>query len=116
MDGPPPELRLIGPAANNPRYEKVSEIRRRLGEAYMRKSTTAEQKEKILFAEADLGYASDDARLSIPIILLEVEAMPRPANGGARKRSYKKRTLRKLRMRKRTHRKKTQRNRRTHRK
>jgi len=110
MDGPPPELRLIGPAANNPRYEKVSEIRRRLGEAYMRPSTTPLQREKILFAEADLGYASDDARLSIPIILLEVEAMSRPANGGARKRSYKKRTLRKtlrktLRMRKKTHRK-----------
>ena len=93
MNGPPPPLRLIGPAANNPHYEKVSELRRRLGVAYRHPSITAEQRESIRLAEVDLGYASDDARLSIPMILLEVEAMPRPANGGSRKR------LRTLRMR-----------------
>ncbi len=54
----------------------------------------------------------------IPEILITVEAMPRPANGGARRRSYKKRTLRKtlrktlrmrktLHMRKKTHRKRS---------
>ena len=110
MNGPPPPLRLIGPAANNPHYEKVSELRRRLGVAYRHPSITAEQRESIRLAEVDLGYASDDARLSIPMILLEVEAMPRPANGGSRKRLHKrkhaKRTLRKKHMnKKRTYRK-----------
>ena len=96
MDSPPP-LSLVGPAANNPDYEKVSEIRRRLGIAFNHPSTTAEQREKIIEAEAWLGYAGDEARLFIPAILLEVEKMYRRANGGSRKR-----TLRKKRRAKRT--------------
>ena len=83
MDSPPP-LHLVGPAANNPHYEKVFELRRRLGVAFSHPSITAEQREKILLAESWLGHAPDEARLSIPMILLEVEAMPRPANGGSR--------------------------------
>jgi len=96
MDNPPP-LSLVGPAANNPDYETVSEIRRRLGVAFNHPSTTAEQREKIIEAEAWLGYAGDEARLFIPAILLEVEKMYRRANGGSRK----KRTLRKKRTEKR---------------
>jgi hypothetical protein len=91
MDNPPP-LHLVGPAANNPHYEKVSELRRRLGVAFSHPSTTAEQREKIIEAEAWLGYAGDEARLFIPAILLEVEKMYRPANGGSRKKRTKKRT------------------------
>ena len=91
MDSPPP-LHLVGPAANNPHYEKVSELRKRLGVAFSHPSITAEQREKILVAESRFGYAPDEARLSIPMILLEVEAMPRPANGGSRKKRTAKRT------------------------
>ena len=89
MDSPPP-LHLVGPAANNPHYEKVSELRRRLGVAFSHPSITAEQREKIRVEESWLGYAKDEGRLSIPMILLEVEAMPRPANGGSRKRTLRK--------------------------
>ena len=90
MDSPPP-LHLVGPAANNPHYAKVSELRSRLGVAFSHPSITAEQREKILLAEWQFGHAPDEARLSIPMILLEVEAMPRPANGGSRKKRREKR-------------------------
>lgn len=89
MDSPPP-LSLVGPAASNPAYQEVSEIRRRLGIAFNHPSTTAEQREKIIDAEAWLGEAGDEARLFIPAILLEVEKMYRPANGGSRKRTLRK--------------------------
>lgn len=104
MDSPPP-LSLVGPAANNPAYDTVSEIRRRLGVAFNHPSTTAEQRKKIIDAEAWLGYGGDNGRLFIPAILLEVEKMYRRANGGSRKRTLRKkrhakRTLRKQRNRK----------------
>jgi len=89
MDSPPP-LSLVGPAANNPAYETVSEIRRRLGVAFNHPSTTAEQREKIILAEAWLGHGGDNGRLFIPAILLEVEKMYRRANGGSRKKRTKK--------------------------
>jgi hypothetical protein len=89
MDSPPP-LSLVGPAANNPDYETVSEIRRRLGVAFNHPSTTAEQREKIILAEAWLGHGGDNGRLFIPAILREVEKMYRPANGGSRKRTLRK--------------------------
>lgn len=89
MDDPLP-LHLVGPAANNPHYEKVPELRRRLEVALSHPSITAEQREKIHVEESWLGHAPDEARLSIPMILLEVEAMPRPANGGSRKRTLRK--------------------------
>jgi hypothetical protein len=96
MDSPPP-LSLVGPSANNPAYQKVSEIRRRLGVAFNHPSTTAEQREKIILAYAWLGHGGDNGSLFIPAILNEVEKMYRPANGGSRKR-----TLRKKRRAKRT--------------
>ena len=116
MDGPPPVLKLSGPPKTD-RHVTVAELSNRLKMALSHPFITNDQRRALEMQLFEVDTVPNrEALWFIPEILITVEAIPRPANGGARKRSYKKRTLRKLRMRKRTHRKKTHRNRRIYRK
>lgn len=91
MNGPPP-LRMVGP--NTPRHVTVAELTSRLKRALTHPSITINQRDTL---EAELfgveRVPDKSANWFIIDTLLEVEAMPRPANGGSRKR------LRTLRMR-----------------
>ena len=104
MDGPP-ILKLSGPPKTD-RHVTVAELSNRLNMALSPPSITNHQR-RALNIELDIvnDIHDRDALWFIPEILITVEAIPRPANGGARKRSYKRlrKTLRK-RLRK-THRK-----------
>lgn len=106
MNGPPPELRLIGPNNNDPNARTVGELRERLRAAHSHPFINQAQRDEIEGALFYIKFVLDNQRKLPPAILLEVEAIPRPANGGSRQRKTrrmrkKKRTLRK----KRTHRK-----------
>ena len=111
MDGPPPVLKLSGPPKTD-RHVTVAELSNRLNMALSHPSITNDQRDEIKFYLRIVNDIRDrDALWFIPDILLAVEAIPRPANGGARKRLHKRlrKTLRMrkktLRMRKKTHRK-----------
>jgi hypothetical protein len=105
MDGPP-VLKLSGPPKTD-RHVTVTELSNRLKMALADKSITITNNQRRAL-EMELFKVDTirdrDALWFIPEILITVEAIPRPANGGARKRSYKR--LRKT-LRKRTHRKRT---------
>ena len=103
MDGPPPVLKLSGPPKTD-RHVTVAELSNRLNMALSHPSITNHQR-RALNIELDIvnDIRDRDALWFIPEILITVEAIPRPANGGARKRT---RRMRK-RLRKRTHRKRT---------
>ena len=115
MDGPPPVLKLSGPPKTD-RHVTVTELSNRLKMALADKSITITNNQRRAL-EMELFKVDTirdrDALWFIPEILITVEAIPRPANGGARKRLHKR--LRKtlgmrkktLRMRKKTHRKRS---------
>jgi hypothetical protein len=112
MDGPP-ILKLSGPPKTD-RHVTVAELSSRLNRAITHPYITNNQRDKLKYELRDVdSVPNKEALWFIPEILITVEAIPRPANGGARKRLHKRlrKTLRKrlrktLRaLRKRTHRK-----------
>lgn len=109
MDGPP-VLKLSGPPKTD-RYVTVAELSSRLNRAITHPYITNNQRDKLKYELRDVDSVPDkEALWFIPEILITVEAIPRPANGGARKRTRRMRkrlrkTLRALR--KRTHRKRS---------
>jgi acyl-CoA synthetase (AMP-forming)/AMP-acid ligase II len=106
MDGPPPVLKLSGPPKTD-RHVTVAELSNRLKMALSHKSITNNQRRALeMHLSAMNAIPNKEALWFIPEILITVEAMPRPPNGGARRRSLKKRSGHKRTLRKkRTHRK-----------
>ena len=77
MDGPPPELRLIGPDDNNPNARTVGELRERLRIARDHPSINQDQRDEIDGALLYIKFVRDNQLKLPPAILLEVEAIPR---------------------------------------
>ena len=111
MDGPPPVLKLPGPPKTD-RHVTVTELSNRLKMALADKSITITNNQRRAL-EMELFTVDTirdrDALWFIPEILITVEAIPRPANGGARKRTrrMRKRLRKTLRMHKKNYRKRS---------
>jgi len=97
MDGPPPELRLIGPDDNNPNARTVGELRERLRIARDHPSINQDQRDEIDGALLYIKFVRDNQLKLPPAILLEVEAMPRVEVKDKKKQRGGRKTLRKTR-------------------
>jgi len=105
MDGPP-VLKLSGPPKTD-RHVTVAELSNRLKMALSHPSITNNQRRALEMQLFEVDTVLNrEALWFIPEILITVEAIPRPPNGGARRRSLRKRSGHKRTLRKkRKHRK-----------